>query len=79
MTMMTATMMAGERVDSDKDDDKTKTQMARTRLTSLFDTTTNLWSISGREGGDFDDDEDCNNDHDDNEEGQQRGLKLRGQ
>ena len=66
MTMMTATMMAGERVDSDKDDDTTKTQTARTRLTSSFDTTTNLWSIPGREGDDFDDDYNGNNDHEDN-------------
>ena len=44
-------MMAGERVDSDKDDDTTKTRTARTMLTSLFDTTTNLRSIPGREGG----------------------------
>ena len=42
--MATATTMAGERVDSDKDNDTTKTPTARTTTTSFFDTTTNLWS-----------------------------------
>ena len=65
LTMMTtATTMAGERVDSDEDNDTTKTPMERKTSTSLFDTTTNLWSdafLAGR-GGDFNDDEDGNND-----------------
>ena len=74
-TMMTATMMVGERVDSDKDDDMTKTPTARTTTTTFFDTITNLWSdafLAGK-GGDFGDDDDGNNDHkdDDGEQGQQ--------
>ena len=51
--------MVGERVDSDEDNDTTKTPTARTTLTSLFDTTTNLWLdafLAGR-GGDFDNDD----------------------
>jgi hypothetical protein len=82
MRMTTATTMVGERVDSDEDNDTTKTPTARTTLTSLFDTTTNLWSdafLAGR-GGDFDDDDDGNNDHkdDDNNKGG-RGQRRRHQ
>ena len=72
--------MVGERVDSDEDDDTTKTPTARTMATSFFDTTTNLWSdafLAGR-GGDFDNDDDGNNDHKDNYNGEQ-GQKQRHQ
>ena len=42
-TMMTATTMAGERVDFYKDVNTTKTPTVRTMLASFFDTKTNLW------------------------------------
>ena len=42
-TMKTAQTMAGERVDSDEDNDTTKTPTARS-IDLIFDTTTNLWS-----------------------------------
>ena len=65
MTMTMATTMAGERVDSDKDDDTTKTPTARS-IDLIFDTTTNLWSdafLVGK-GCDFNNDDDTgNNDH----------------
>ena len=74
MTMTTTTTMVGERVDSDEDDNTIKTPTARTTLTSLFDTTTNLWldTFLAGKGGDFDDDDDGNNDYknDDNNEGE---------
>ena len=82
MRMTTATTMVGERVDSDEDNDTTKTPTARTTLTSLFDTTTNLWSdafLAGR-GGDFDDDDDGNNDQKDNDNNEgERGQRKKHQ
>ena len=42
-TIKTATTMAGERVDSDEDNDTTKTPTARS-IDLIFDTPTNLWS-----------------------------------
>ena len=53
--------MAGERVDSDQDDDKVPNGKDNNDL--IFDTTTNLWSdtfLAGR-GGDFDNDDEGNN------------------
>ena len=52
-TMTTATTMAGERVDSDEDDDNDPNGEDNDDL--IFNTTTNLWSdafLKGR-GGDF--------------------------
>ena len=78
--MTTATTMAGERVDSDKDVNTTKTPTVRTTTTSYFDTTTNLWSdafLAGR-GVDFDDDDNGNNDHKyDNDDDSERGKRQR--
>ena len=68
----TATTMAGERVDSDKNDRMTMTPTARTRTTSFFDTTTNLWAdafLAGR-GGYFDNDDDGKNNRNDKDNGE---------
>ena len=65
--MKIATTMAGEKVDSDKDDNRTKTPTARS-IDLIFDTTTNLWSdafLAGKGGGFNNDDDDGNNDHKD--------------
>ena len=60
--MKTATTMAGERVDSDEDDNTTKTLTARS-IDLIFDTPTNLWSdafLAGN-GVDFNNDDDNGN------------------
>ena len=56
-TMKTATTMAGERVDSDEDNDKYPNGEDNNEI--IFDTTTNMWSdafLAGRGGDDFDND-----------------------
>ena len=61
-TMKTTTTMAGERVDSDEDNDTTKTPTARS-IDLIFDTPTNLWSdafLAGN-GVDFNNDDDDGN------------------
>ena len=59
-TLTTATTIAGERVDSDEDDDTIKTPTVRTTTTSFFDTTTNLWSDAFLAGNKYTDGEDNN-------------------
>jgi hypothetical protein len=76
-TMTMATTTAGERVDSDEDNNTTKTTKARS-IDLIFDTTTNLWSdafLAGR-GGNFDNDDEGLNDHKDNDnDGSERGQQ----
>jgi hypothetical protein len=75
--MTTATTMAGERVDSDEDNNTTKTTKVRSN-DLIFDTTTNLWSdafLAGR-GGDIDNDYKGLNNHKDNDNnGGERGQQ----
>ena len=82
MTMTTATTMVGERVDSAVDNNTTKTPTARTTLTSLFDTTTNLrldTFLAGRGVDCYDDDDGNNNHKDDNNNEGERGQRRRHQ
>ena len=84
-TMTTATTLAGERVDSDEDDDKDPNGEDHDDL--IVDTTTNLWSdafLAGR-GGYLDDGDDGNNNRNDNDKdngeriGQRQSHQRQGQ